>query len=515
MLKDQVAVLEALRSSRAYPHATQEIRTVETHISWVFLTGDIAYKIKKAVELPYLDFSTLERRERACRDELELNRRLAPSFYHEVVGIGGEPSALRIGGEPAVEFAVRMSQFPEGARADQLIQADALEAEALAELAETLARFHRTLAPSRASSQIERIRTNLDELESGLSGERAKEIGKIRGWMRKSTDDFAETFAQREVDGHVRECHGDLHLGNIVSVDGKLIPFDCLEFSLELRTIDVIDEVAFLVMDLEARERSDLAFGFLNRYLETTGDYAGLRLLRVYAAHRALVRAKVSLASPEDSESPADTNARAYLRAANDNARPVKPLCIVTSGLSGSGKTTIARRLALGLAAVHIRSDIERKRLHELAPEARTDSDVGQGIYGAGATQATYERLADAAGAALSGRLDIIVDASFLERDERDRFRTLAARLDARFAIVHCTAPAAVLRERIVEREREGSDASEAGLAVLEHQLQTADAFGDLEWEFVHSLDTRDEIDMADLARAIRGAADQSSSTSY
>lgn len=515
MSEDQAAVLEALRSPKAYPHPTDEIRSVETHISWVFLTGDFAYKVKKAVALPYVDFSTLELRERACRDELALNRRLAPALYHAVVGIGPDAGAARVGGEPAVEFAVKMSQFPTGATADELIRSDALEAGELAGLAETLADFHETLNPARAGSQIDRIRTNLDELKSDLTGEKARQIGTIEDWMRRSMDGLAETFAQREADGRVRECHGDLHLGNIVRIDGELVPFDCLEFSLELRTIDVIDEVAFLVMDLEAGGRHDLAFRFLNRYLEVTGDYAGLRLLRLYSAHRALVRAKVSLAAPEDSETPADSTAPAYLRAAHDNAGPSKPLCIVTSGLSGSGKTTVARRLATSLPAVHVRSDVERKRLHDLAAGARTGSEVGQAIYDAAATEATYERLADAAEAALSGGLDIIVDAAFLDRAERDRFRALADRLGARFTILSCTAPVSVLRERIVAREREGNDASEAGIAVLEHQLQTADGFGDREQDFVHAIDTQDEIDSDDLVRQIVRAGDQSSSTSY
>jgi hypothetical protein len=514
MRQTQSAVIDALRSSQAYPHETKDIRTVETHISWVFLTGDVAYKLKKAVELPYVDFSTLERRERACRDELELNRRLAPSLYHEIVGIGGDPGALRIGGEPIVDFAVKMSQFPDGATADELVGNDTLDAGALVELAETLAQFHRRLAPARAGSQVERIKTNLNELESAAGDEREKEIARIRAWMRASIGTFATAFEQREADGQVRECHGDLHLGNIVMIDGKLIPFDCLEFSRELRTIDVIDEAAFLFMDLGAQGRPDLACAFLNRYLETTGDYAGLRLLRVYAAHRALVRAKVSLAAPGDADSPADSKAKTYLRAANENARPAKSLCIATSGLSGSGKTTVARRLALDLAAVHVRSDVERKRLHDLAPDARTGSEVGRGIYGAEATRETYERLGAAAEAALAGGLDIIVDASFLDRDERDRFRALAERLDARFVILHCTVPAAVLRERVVAREREGGDASEAGLEVLEHQLRTAAAFGDDERRLVRAVDTRDEVDTAGLARALR-SEDQPSSTSY
>jgi hypothetical protein len=504
MREDQEPVLEALRSPEAYPHRTDDIRLVETHISWVFLTGHGAYKLKKAVALPYVDFSTLEHRERACRDELALNRRLAPALYEAVVGIGGETGALRIGGTPTVEYAVKMRQFPDGATADELIRSDALEAGELAQLAETIAQFHDGLAPSRTGSQAERIRTNLDELESALTDDTTSRIGEIRAWMREAVHGLGGVFAQREAGGRIRECHGDLHLGNIVRVDGRLVAFDCLEFSLELRTIDVIDEVSFLAMDLAAHRRPDLANCFLNRYLEVSGDYAGLRLLRVYRTHRALVRAKVALAAPDDHGPTRTSRAAMYLAAAADETRKSQPLCVITTGLSGSGKTTVARLLAPCLSAVHVRSDVERKRLHGLEARARSGSAIGRDLYGPEATRATYGRLADAAEAALSGNIDVIVDAAFLARKERDRFRALAGRAGARFAILECTAPVTVLRERIVARHRSGIDASEADLAVLEHQLETADGPGDAERDYLYSLDTESGIRGDELARSIR-----------
>lgn len=510
MRQDQTAVLEALGSRDAYPHATRAIRLIETHISWVFLTGDFAYKVKKAVDLPYVDFSTLDKRERACRDELALNKRLAPALYHDVVTIGGGQGGVRVGGSPAIEYAVKMTQFPDGATADELISGDALDATELAELARTVAGFHQKLEPATGAPADERIRSNLEQLEAGLNDWQASLLELVAGWLRRTLDRVAETLQRRETAGRIRECHGDLHLGNIVRVDGRLIPFDCLEFSRDLRTIDVIDEVAFLLMDLVAHDRSDLGYVFLNSYLEITGDYDALRLLRLYAAHRALVRAKVALAAPDDAST---SRASAYLEAAADNARASRPLCVVTSGYSGSGKTTIARRLAPSLGAVHIRSDVERKRLHGLASDAQTESAIAEGIYRQDATQLTYRRLADAAEAALSGAVDIIVDASFLDAEQRDRFHALARRLDARFVILHCAAPAEILRQRIIARQQERSDASEADLAVLAHQLATAAPFTDAEQSQVHSIDTESEIDADQLAGAIRSRNDQSSSS--
>lgn len=515
MRDDQAPALEALLSANAYPHATGRIRTIETHISWVYLTGDFAYKIKKAVRLPYVDFSTLALREKACRDELALNRRLAPMLYEAVVTVGGAPGAIRVGGTPALEFAVKMRQFPDDATADSLIRTGTLGIEELTDLAETVAGFHASLTACTAKPPHERILANLGELESDAT-EVAAMVGDIAPQLSNALGRTAETFERRQSDGRIRECHGDLHLGNIVRLNRRLVPFDCLEFSQTLRTIDVIDEVAFLFMDLAAHGRPDLAFAFLNRYLEATGDYAGLEVLRIYATHRALVRAKVALATATDTQFRASAPAMTYLDAAAGHIREVNPICIITFGLSGSGKTTISEKLALELGAVHVRSDIERKRLEGLAAGARTDSAIDRGIYRPQSTRATYARLVTVAEAAIRGGIDVIVDASFLDRDNRDRFRALASRLGAGFVILHCTASRDVLRARIEARQTEGRDASEANLAVLAHQLETSEPLTDAETEFVLAADTEHEIDSGALAETIRRASQPPlSSTSY
>ena len=505
MHEDQDAVLESLCSKEAYPHAAHDIRTIETHISWVYLTGPFAYKIKKAVKLPYLDFSTLERRERACRDELSLNLRLAPELYQEVVTIGGDDSHLRVGGTPAIEFAVKISQFPDGAIADQLVQDDALNPPAFSALAEAIAAFHQTLTPALADAPGNRILSNLAELDSALTSEQRIPLQGIREWLNAELNRLSHVFAGRNATGHIRECHGDLHLGNIVRIDGRLIAFDCLEFSLALRTIDVVDEVAFLFMDLMAHGRSDLAFTFLSSYLELTGDYTGLRLLRIYAVHRALVRAKVEVSTLHQAEQ-ATTNdgASRYLNAALALSRMLRPLCLITCGLSGSGKSTIASQLVASLGAVHLRSDTERKRLRGLKPTARTNSDVEQGIYNPDTTDETYRHLASCAESALAGGVTVIIDASFIDRRYRDLFRAMAARLDAGFIILSCEAPTELLRTRIAERYRQQSDASEANLDVLEHQLRTADAFGDDESASVFAIRTAEAVDTDRLAREVR-----------
>jgi hypothetical protein len=504
MQTDQDAVLEQLCSPQAYPHSTVTIRRIETHISWVYLTGNFAYKIKKAVKLPYLDFSTLEKRERACRDELSLNRRLAPALYHEVVGIGGDARSVRIGATPAVEFAVKITQFPDGAIADQLLDNDSLTATDLAGLARQLAEFHQTLEPATAGPRDKRILTNLSELESAGSEGQAGPIAEIGAWLRSAIARWSDRIADRDAAGRIRECHGDLHLGNIVRIDGRLIAFDCLEFSRDLRTIDVIDEVSFLFMDLMAHQRLDLAFGFLNDYLEVSGDFSGLRLLRLYATHRALVRAKVEPAG----------EANRYLETALELARSTPPFCLITHGLSGSGKTTIAGPLAARLNAVHLRSDVERKRLHGLESTDRENAGVEQGLYAPDKTEAIYRHLAAMAEAALDGGIGVIVDASFLSRRYRDLLRSLASKRDARFAILNLEAPVEVLEQRIAQRNRQCSDASDADLSVLDHQLKTADTFGPDEAAWIVSVATDTAVDTDRLAATIRSHATQPSLSS-
>jgi hypothetical protein len=514
MIDDQTTLIEALQSPEPYEHGPDTIELVETHISWVLLTGRYAYKIKKAVRLPFLDFSTLALRERYCHDELDLNRRLAPDLYLDVIAIGGTPKAPRIGAAPPIEFAVRMKQFPANATADQLIRADALTATDFATLAERLAGFHAGLEPSSSVAADKTILENLDELEAALQADDGSSVPALVAAMRDEVERRLPTLRDRAHTGFVRECHGDLHLGNIARIDERLVPFDCLEFDRELRTIDPIDETAFLWMDLLAQARQDLAFAFLNAYLETSGDFAGLRILRLYAAHRALVRAKVA-AIAQDGEPPVrpGKQARAYLGTAAAQLGQSGPCLIITSGLSASGKSTIARQLAPLLGAVHCRSDVERKRLHGMVPTERRGDAVDRGLYAPAATAATYTRLAEAAGAALGGRIPIIVDAALLSRDRRTLFRALAREYAVPFLILRCEASTDTLRARIAARK---GDASDANLEVLEHQLATADVIDSAEQAVTLTVDTGSEVEIRRLAAIVAGRCQSSpSSTSY
>lgn len=474
------SLVAALERPEAYDHEVESVRVAETHISWVFLTGAYAYKIKKPVKFPFLDFSTLERRRRFCEEELRLNRRLAPQLYVGVVPIGGDAKTPRVGAEPALEYAVKMREFSDDARLDRRLEAGALDAESLRAFGVRLAAFHAAqpaLAPRDAAARaIAGARANFTEIAEHLRARELRELDALRAWTEDRIASLAPLVDRRAALGRYRECHGDLHLENLLSLDGEIVAFDALEFDPDLREIDVASEASFLAMDLRAHGQADLAYVFLSAYFEASGDYEALDVLPFYLVYRALVRAKVrALKAAQKSAEAGRAEVGPYLDAARELVAPHAPLLLITHGLSGSGKTHVTQNLIGPLRAVRVRSDLERKRLHGVETDARTGSAVGAGLYDQHATERTYARLTEVAATALRNGFDTIVDATFLRRDERKAFARLAAAARARFAILDCTAPEDVLRRRIGSRATRGRDASEANLAVLAHQLATAE----------------------------------------
>jgi predicted kinase len=372
-------------------------------------------------------------------------------------------------------------------------------------LAQRIAEFH-TRAPAAAAAQ--RFGTPATVLAAALENFRqilpgiARPMHKaplraLERWTRAEHAARRSAIASRRRAGFVRECHGDLHLGNIAVIDGQPVPFDCIEFNASLRWIDVMSEVAFLLMDLADHHRDDLASRFLNRYLEATGDYEGLGLLRYYLVYRALVRAKVNVlrARQPHVTSAERTRMRAlahdYVALATRHATPRASALIITHGVSASGKTTATQSFIECAGAIRVRSDIERKRLFGLAALARSGSGMNGGIYTPEANTATYARLARLAQRVIKAGWPVVVDAAFLKRAERDAFRRLAQRLDVPFAIIDCAAPTALLAARAAARTATGRDASEANLAVIERQLATREPLTTEERSAVFTLDTR------------------------
>jgi hypothetical protein len=484
-------LIQALTDPARFDHPVENLRLIETHISWVLLTGPYAYKLKKPLDLGFLDFSTLDKRRQACLDEVRLNRRLAPDIYLDVVALSGTPDAPRLGGEgDAIEYAVRMRQFDPDATLDRADAQGRLGAKQIEAIAASVGRFHldgcaraTPDAPWGSPEAVWRpVEQNFLQIAPRLREPAdQRRLEALRAWSAAEHGRLAPRMQRRKQDGFVRECHGDLHLGNLAWVDGRLLVFDCIEFNPELRWIDVVSEVAFCFMDLLHRGHRPWAWLFLNRWLEATGDYEGLGLLRYYAVYRALVRAKVAfIRAGQDGEGGPDAarEGGAYLALADEMTRLPQLRLEITHGLSGAGKTTVTTRRMQSEAAVRLRSDVERKRLAGLDAQARSGSGVASGLYSADATRGLYRHLADLAGEILEAGWPVIVDATCSARWQRDLFRELATSRGVVFSILDFRVDEAILRERIVRRSRQGGDASEADLAVLEHQLASHEPLG-------------------------------------
>lgn len=476
-----------LRPEAHQPAPPEPIELLETHISWILLAGPLAYKIKKPVDLGFVDFSTQARRAWFCTEELRLNRRLAPDLYLAVVPIHGPPERARFhGGGPVIETALMMRRFPQEALLPEALARGSVPPVAFEELAERLAAFHARAAvasPGDPWGEPPSVRdpalANLAVLER--CGVDPAVLAPLRHWSEAQAQRLTPLFRRRKAEGRVREGHGDLHLGNMALLDGRIEVFDCLEFSPQLRWIDAISDLAFAAMDLQHGGRAIEAHRLLSRWLERSGDYGGLRLWCWYRVYRALVRAKVTALRLSQPDLAAEEVGRrrgelsSYLRWAQAVIRPRRPALVITHGISGSGKSHWASRLAQEPSWVHLRSDGERKRRFGLWGEAGAGAEVPDPsvLYAPEVSRWLYlERLGGCAAAVLAAGMDVVVDATFLRRSDRDVFWQLARLSGADFAILECVCGPEQARERVEQRRRLGLDPSDADAAVIDGQLE-------------------------------------------
>ena len=474
---------EAMRNPAFYPHTIDNIQVIHTHISTVFLTGEFAYKVKKPVNFGFLDFTQLADRQHFCEEELRLNRRFAPKLYLDVVPILLVDGTYQLGSatdktsSAVVEFAVKMRQFDPSQQLDCLLSANLLPQEQMDELAARLAQFHNEAEVAPANSDwgspatvIAPMQQNFLSLRQHLQGEALLEqLPVLEHWTQQTYSHLHDLLLHREQNGYIRACHGDLHLGNIALIDAEITFFDGIEFNESLRWIDTASDVAFLLMDLEDRNKPAWAHRLLNAWLTASGDYAALPLLNFYKVYRAMVRAKVQalrLSQLKDAHERTTCLQQCahYLALAESYTQPRQPALLITHGLSGSGKSWACQQLVAQLGCIQLRSDVERKRDYD---------GSAQKLYSADMTSRTYARLAELASLALQHGYSVVVDATFLQQAQRERFHQLANTHQVAFLIVHFEGTPAQLEGQILQRQQAGKDASDADIAVLHQQLST------------------------------------------
>jgi len=472
----QRAVIRALADPAFYPHRPTHVEHVQTHISHVFLAGPYVFKLKKAVRFPFLDFSTRALRLHFCREELRLNRRLSPAVYLDVVPITRRPDgSLELGGPgAAIDYVLRMRRLPSDRLLPALLARDAVTPAMMTELAQHLAAFH-AAAPTGAAvdphASPEAVRTRWSDTIAIIAPFAGTAIPRE---LQAILADFGPRFIAhhetllraRQAERRIRDGHGDLHAEHVCFVDaaapaavedGDALPpgiyvFDCLEFSLPLRCTDVVAEIAFLTMDLEMRGRRELGACFADAYADAAGDARVPTLLPFYASARACVRAEVECLTSRAPDLDDARRAAAAARAARYAELAVRcawraqgPLLIACTGLSGTGKSTLAAGLAAAMDATVIRTDVLRKRV-------AADASLDAGAYTAEARGRVYATLASDADAMLGAGRRVIADATFLRRRDRDRLRAVARRRSVPYVFVECVADPDRVRQRLDAR---------------------------------------------------------------
>ncbi len=516
------SLAEALSHPEAYPHTTGNIEVVETHISWIFLTELYAYKVKKRLDLGFLDFSTLQKRHHYCNEELRLNRRLCPDLYLSVVPVVRSADTFLVDREgEIVDYAVKMVRFERTMELDRMLAKQLLSEEHIDSLASMIAAFHTSLPAAPAGSGfgqpdnlVKPILHNFTSMEPiATSEDEIERLEFLRVWSIREHQRLYPLFLERKSGGFIRQCHGDMHTGNMVWWNRRIFIFDCIEFNENLSMIDVISDLAFLFMDLEHGGESGLAWRLLNHYLTETGDYSALPLLRFYVVYRAMVRAKVTAIRYEQTSGQSQAQKileehRSYIELALNYTRSRKPMLILTFGVSGSGKTMISRRIAQRVPCIHLRSDIERKRLAGLRPLERSEQNGA--LYTEMISQQTYQRLHDLASLCLNEGITVIVDATFLKRCNRELFEELAETLHVSCVILRFSASDEVLNERVRKRYLMGNDASEADSAVLASQQEKQEPLSAGEERLAIDINTGKPVDDAAIAALLESAAARS-----
>ncbi|MCQ4259286.1 AAA family ATPase [Stutzerimonas stutzeri] len=511
------ALIAALQNPALYPHPVDGFRIIETHISWVILTGTHAYKMKKPVNFGFLDFTDLSARKHFCEEELRLNQRMAPDLYLKVLPVTGSVEAPKIDGQgEAIEYLLQMREFPQTQLMAEVQARGELTDAHIDALAEQIAQFHLSIpqvpaghALNSAEAIVAPMRQNFEQIQPLLTEQAdLQQLDALIDWTETSIARLHPLLEQRSQQGFIRECHGDLHLGNATIIEDKVVLFDCIEFNEPFRLIDIASDAAFVAMDLEDRGLKCQARRFINGWLERTGDYSSLELLNLYKAYRALVRAKVSLFRLHQEEDAVQRRVilrqyRSYANLAESYSAIPSRFLAITHGVSAVGKSQVALRLVEALGAIRLRSDVERKRLHG-EQSATLSSEVDAGIYSAEAGETTYQRLHAIAMTALGAGFSVVIDATYLKHHYRQAAWQVAESTGVPFIILSCEAPEAVIEQWLAQRQASGGDPSDATMEVIKAQQRSREPLSDSEKLLNRQIATPDADSLDGLVSAIR-----------
>lgn len=478
----QQEIISFLKNPANYPTEIEMVDVHETHGAMIFLAGDFAYKIKKAVKFPYMDFSTLAKRRHFCKREISINQPGAPEIYLGLTAITKESdgSLTFDGAGQTVEWAVKMKRFEQEMMLDQLPHSRVTEKALIEKLAKSVFDYHQKAPIERASDGPKRIQLLIDELRDSFQGApklfQKEDVLRFQQLAEEHLSFAYSCLRFRGRHGFIRRCHGDLHLRNIVLIDDKPVLFDALEFDEELATIDTLYDLAFLLMDLDQQQMSPSANQLLNRYLYLSGaleDIYGMKAMPLFLAIRAGIRAMVANDHARQLSGKAAEEermaARKYFSTAMQYLSPKKPALVAIGGYSGTGKTTLASLLAGTLehapGFLHFRTDLERKALFNVSETERLDPSS----YTQEVNDKVYARLLHKTRIGLKSGQKVIIDAVFSKESERAEFETLAEELDVPFIGIWLEADEKVISARVEARK---GDASDATPAVVHQQVK-------------------------------------------
>jgi aminoglycoside phosphotransferase family enzyme/predicted kinase len=488
-----------LRRPEAYESfaRTRGVEFVETHISWVFLLDDDVIKLKKPVDLGFLDFRTEEQRRSACEAEVRLNRRLAPHVYLDVVAVRrGEDGRATLGGSGAViDWAVHMARLRDAARADVLLAAGALDASAIDAIARKVASFHASCRSDEGTARFgstEVIESNLQEnfaQTQDVLGKylRSEDADEVQRWQRSFLRGHASSFEKRVAQQRVRDGHGDLRLEHVYLEGDRVTVLDCIEFNERFRFADVCADIAFLSMDLAGHGRVDLAERFLASYAREADDFDLYGVVDFYESYRAYVRGKIAAMLADDPSVDEATRRRAaqearryfLLALSADRRSLLLPAVVAVGGIIGSGKSTMAERIAEGMSAPIVDADRTRKAMLGVEPRQRLEELAWKGAYDRRVTERVYDEVFRRADVVLGSGRPVVLDASFRAASMRNAARELAVRHGLPFRFIECRAPAEVCRARLADREKRGG-VSDGRVAIFEAFVKEFEPVGEL-----------------------------------